>query len=66
VFANDQIAGTPTPSAAKPTLRFGRLMSEGEDITLRSAEARSFGMVFQGYALFPHMTSRRTSPSRSK
>lgn len=34
----------------------GRLMSEGEDITMRNAEARSFGMVFQGYALFPHMT----------
>ena len=33
----------------------GRLMSEGVDITDRSAEARSFGMVFQGYALFPHM-----------
>ncbi len=38
----------------QPTV--GRLMSEGEDITLRSAETRSFGMVFQGYALFPHMT----------
>jgi len=34
----------------------GRLLSEGEDITAVSAEARSFGMVFQGYALFPHMT----------
>src|ERR1700752_1020015 len=34
----------------------GRLLSEGDDITARSAEARSFGMVFQGYALFPHMT----------
>ena len=34
----------------------GRLLSEGEDITAKSAEARSFGMVFQGYALFPHMT----------
>ncbi len=34
----------------------GRLMSEGEDITMKGAEARSFGMVFQGYALFPHMT----------
>ena len=38
----------------QPTV--GRLMSEGEDITQRSAETRSFGMVFQGYALFPHMT----------
>ena len=34
----------------------GRLLSEGEDITAKSAESRSFGMVFQGYALFPHMT----------
>jgi putative spermidine/putrescine transport system ATP-binding protein len=34
----------------------GRLMSDGVDITAKSAEARSFGMVFQGYALFPHMT----------
>ena len=34
----------------------GRLLSEGADITALSAEARSFGMVFQGYALFPHMT----------
>jgi putative spermidine/putrescine transport system ATP-binding protein len=34
----------------------GRLTSEGADITDKSAEARSFGMVFQGYALFPHMT----------
>jgi putative spermidine/putrescine transport system ATP-binding protein len=34
----------------------GRLMSEGVDITATSAETRSFGMVFQGYALFPHMS----------
>ena len=26
-------------------------------------EQRGFGMVFQNYALFPHMTSRRTSAS---
>jgi putative spermidine/putrescine transport system ATP-binding protein len=38
----------------KPTT--GRLFSEGADITAKGAEARSFGMVFQGYALFPHMT----------
>ncbi|MCW6510271.1 ABC transporter ATP-binding protein [Lichenifustis flavocetrariae] len=38
----------------KPTV--GRLTSEETDITTRSAEARSFGMVFQGYALFPHMS----------
>jgi putative spermidine/putrescine transport system ATP-binding protein len=34
----------------------GRLYSEGVDITSKPAEDRRFGMVFQGYALFPHMT----------
>ena len=34
----------------------GRLFSDGVDITSRPAEQRSAGMVFQGYALFPHMT----------
>ncbi len=33
----------------------GRLWQDGVDITALPAEARSFGMVFQGYALFPHM-----------
>ncbi|UOK69419.1 ABC transporter ATP-binding protein [Ancylobacter polymorphus] len=32
----------------------GRLLSDGTDITRSRAEDRSFGMVFQGYALFPH------------
>ena len=43
------VAGFERPTA-------GRLTSEGADITGKSAEARSFGMVFQGYALYPHMT----------
>ena len=43
------LAGFEPPSA-------GRLLSDGVDITARPAEARSFGMVFQGYALFPHKT----------
>jgi putative spermidine/putrescine transport system ATP-binding protein len=34
----------------------GRLRLDGADITDQAAEARSFGMVFQGYALFPHLT----------
>ncbi len=34
----------------------GRLMRDSADITNLSAEQRAFGMVFQGYALFPHMT----------
>ncbi|NCQ23648.1 MAG: spermidine/putrescine ABC transporter [Rhodobacteraceae bacterium CG17_big_fil_post_rev_8_21_14_2_50_63_15] len=35
----------------------GRLTLDGADMTLTPAEARAFGMVFQGYALFPHMTA---------
>lgn len=34
----------------------GRLLEGGIDITSRPAEERGYGMVFQGYALFPHMT----------
>jgi putative spermidine/putrescine transport system ATP-binding protein len=34
----------------------GRLLSDGVDITTKPAEARSYGMVFQGYALFPHLS----------
>ncbi|MEQ9609376.1 MAG: ABC transporter ATP-binding protein [Kiloniellaceae bacterium] len=34
----------------------GRLEEAGVDITQRPAEARRYGMVFQGYALFPHMS----------
>ncbi|KXF77021.1 spermidine/putrescine ABC transporter [Paramesorhizobium deserti] len=34
----------------------GRLMMNGKDITNIPAEDRSYGMVFQGYALFPHLT----------
>ncbi len=34
----------------------GRLFSDGVDITERPAELRAAGMVFQGYALFPHMS----------
>ncbi|MFT4148786.1 MAG: ABC transporter ATP-binding protein [Paracoccaceae bacterium] len=34
----------------------GRLTLDGRDMTETPPEARGFGMVFQGYALFPHMT----------
>ncbi len=34
----------------------GRLTLDGADMTHSEAESRAFGMVFQGYALFPHMT----------
>ena len=35
----------------------GRLTLDGRDMTAMPPEARGFGMVFQGYALFPHMTA---------
>lgn len=34
----------------------GHLTLDGRDMTATPPEARGFGMVFQGYALFPHMT----------
>ncbi|MGE0239609.1 MAG: ABC transporter ATP-binding protein, partial [Parvibaculaceae bacterium] len=43
------IAGFVAPSA-------GRICRDGVDISAVLAEDRNFGMVFQGYALFPHMT----------
>lgn len=55
----------------------GRLTLDGRDVTHLPAEERGFGMVFQGYALFPHMTvaqniafplkvQRRTAPEVRK
>jgi putative spermidine/putrescine transport system ATP-binding protein len=43
------IAGFVTPTA-------GRIAVDGRDVTAMPPEKRNFGMVFQGYALFPHMT----------
>jgi putative spermidine/putrescine transport system ATP-binding protein len=43
------LAGFETPSE-------GRLEEDGTDITRRPADQRAFGMVFQGYALFPHLS----------
>ena len=43
------LAGFERPSA-------GALMRGASDITGLSVEERAFGMVFQGYALFPHMS----------
>ena len=34
----------------------GTILLDGKDITTVRPEARSIGMVFQNYALFPHMT----------
>ncbi|MES2710004.1 MAG: ABC transporter ATP-binding protein [Pseudomonadota bacterium] len=43
------VAGFVAPSA-------GAILLDGRDITPVPPEKRDFGMVFQGYALFPHMT----------
>lgn len=43
------IAGFVEPSA-------GRILLDDADITALPPDKRNFGMVFQGYALFPHMT----------
>ncbi len=42
------LAGFETPDA-------GRIMVDGEDVTATPPAARRFGMVFQHYALFPHL-----------
>jgi putative spermidine/putrescine transport system ATP-binding protein len=46
------IAGFEMPSA-------GRILLDGEDITGRGPNKRPMGMVFQSYALFPHMTAEQ-------
>ena len=43
------VAGFEVPDA-------GRVIVDGEDVTLLPPERRRFGIVFQHYALFPHMT----------
>ena len=45
------VAGFELPTGG--TIRF-----DGADVTLLPAEKRDIGMVFQNYALFPHMTVR--------
>jgi ABC-type Fe3+/spermidine/putrescine transport system ATPase subunit len=42
------LAGFETPDS-------GRILVEGEDVTPLPPERRRFGMVFQNYALFPHL-----------
>ena len=43
------IAGFANPSA-------GRILLDGRDVTGLPPERRNFGVVFQGYALFPHLS----------
>jgi spermidine/putrescine ABC transporter ATP-binding subunit len=45
------IAGFVEPTA-------GRVVIDGEDVTGRPAHLRGLGMVFQSYALFPHLSVR--------
>lgn len=46
------IAGFEAPSA-------GSIFLDGEEITQRAANKRPMGMVFQSYALFPHLTAEQ-------
>jgi putative spermidine/putrescine transport system ATP-binding protein len=46
------IAGFETPST-------GNILLDGDDITQRPASKRPMGMVFQSYALFPHLTAEQ-------
>ena len=48
------IAGFEEPDA-------GRVLLDGEDVTLVSPRRRNVNMVFQDYALFPHMTVRENA-----
>jgi putative spermidine/putrescine transport system ATP-binding protein len=43
------VAGLSAPSA-------GRLLIAGRDVTREPPQTRNIGLVFQSYALFPHMT----------
>ena len=43
------IAGFVAPTS-------GRILLDGRDVTGLPPERRNFGVVFQGYALFPHLT----------
>ncbi|HEV7236082.1 MAG TPA: ABC transporter ATP-binding protein, partial [Ktedonobacteraceae bacterium] len=46
------VAGFEVPSE-------GNILLDDEDITRRPASKRPMGMVFQSYALFPHMTAEQ-------
>ncbi|QDG94480.1 ABC transporter ATP-binding protein (plasmid) [Rhizobium sp. NIBRBAC000502774] len=45
------LAGFETPTS-------GRILIDGRDITTKPVNQRGIGMVFQSYALFPHMSVR--------
>jgi len=45
------IAGLENPTS-------GKILLDGEDVTDKKPKSRNMAMVFQSYALYPHMTSR--------
>ena len=49
----NQLAGLEKPSE-------GQIFIDGEDVTHRSIQQRDICMVFQSYALFPHMSQSST------
>jgi ABC-type sugar transport system ATPase subunit len=46
------ISGLEEPSS-------GKILFDGKDVTAQSADQRDVAMVFQSYALYPHMSVRR-------
>lgn len=42
-------------------VRSGRIAIDGRDVTTAPPERRDTAMVFQSYALWPHMTAAQTS-----
>src|SRR5688500_18651441 len=53
------LAGFDQPDA-------GRVLVEGEDVTATPPVGRRFGMVFQHYALFPHLDAGANVAFRSE
>ena len=52
--------------AGLETADSGSIFLNGRDITRLEPRARDIAMVFQSYALYPHMTVAKTSPTRLK
>jgi iron(III) transport system ATP-binding protein len=50
------VAGFEMPTA-------GKILIDNEDVISKTPDKRDLGMVFQNYALFPHLTCFRISPT---
>lgn len=46
------VAGLITPT-------YGQIVLSGQELTYKAVEERNIGLIFQDYALFPHMTVRQ-------